>query len=643
MGQTSFLLLLGLVPLASVQGCTFKDNAQDMLSVGYHTDRDGNTAVDKIEVKMIDNKGKFVDLMEGCTKPRTKEISVDYRAKGAESWEKGGKKSLTSKRPLNLENLNPCQTYEVKVAYVDEPLYTFEVGPFYNEEHRQLYLHNEHENQHYERYSQNPLDYLEIVSDETSAKIRVDGFCAHTIVLEVQRVGQEEEPTQLLLQNDLKNPSKLETVLPDLTPCTKYQIILDLYLNQKATLEAAAQSNEVDYVDQNFAIFFTMPTKDDLETLASFDSETKILSWDFNSFFEGQDCANAEPTNFENIKVTLTEGQGKEVTEQDLAGTQELISDCGAEFSLQVEYDKHENSWSRKVTVFNQFVSGNREATEESVIVQNEHLELTFDLCLADPDMVEFVPLNAVDQSAAPIQLTLEDLRSSKPVSEVGWMGCLDYEVRIHRSGQVKEVNQLNHPGWKTAFDGVTLDVLASTNDSVQLQKPKIFWEDRTIKMEVACNGSLAEGDFDSVEKVFEVDHPLQLTGLMSNTEYECAARLFKDDGTSSEWSDVWTAETQETTEEPEMTTTTETQQETSAMIETQEELDNIDSPIPRFGGDSAADSPKTLQNQAAPPQGTAVSSSTTTPVSSTLSSSGNMNFASFLALTLLLTSMVFF
>merc|ERR1719341_1223697 len=594
---------------------------------------------------MVDRRGKFVNLMEeGCTNPRSKEINVQYRAKGAEGWEKGGKKSLTSRRPLNLENLNPCKTYEVKVAFVDEPLHVFDVGPFYNEEHSQLYLHNEHENEHYERYSQNPFDHIEIVSDESSAKILVSGFCARTIVLEVQPEGQEEEPTQLLLQNDLKSPSKLETALPDLKPCTKYQIILDLYLNQKATLDAAAQSNEVDYVDQNFATFYTMPTKDGLEGLASFDSETKTLSWDFRPFFE-QGCADVEPTNIENVDVTLMEGQGKEVKVMGLEGSEKLISDCGAEFSLHVEYDKHEKSWNRKVTVFNQFVSTDREATEEAVFVEDEHLALMFDFCLAEPDMVEFVPLNAVDQSV-PIQMTLEEvrsskyeseLRSSKHVSEVGWMGCLDYEVRFHRSGQVKELNQLSHPGWKTAFAGITLNVLSSTNDSVELQRPNIFWEDPAIKMEVACNGSLAEGEFDTVEFDFEADEALKLSGLMSNTEYECAARLFKDDGStsSSEWSEVWSAVTQETGAEPETFP-----EGTATMMETQEELENLDNLIPRFGADSADDDAglKTAPAITAAPR-VGASSSTMAPVSSTtLKSSGNLNIGSFLALTLLST-----
>merc|ERR1719341_2450954 len=559
---------------------------------------------------MVDRRGKFVNLMEeGCTNPRSKEINVQYRAKGTEGGEKGGKKSLTSRRPLNLENLNPCETYEVKVAYLDEPLKVFDVGPFYNEEHSQLYLHNEHENEHYERYSQNPFDHIDIVSEENSAKILVSGFCARTIVLEVQPEGQEEEPAQLLLQNDLTHPSKLETALPELKPCTKYQIILDLYLNQKATLDAAAQSNEVDYVDQNFAVFYTMPTMDGLDRKSTFDPETKTLSWDFKPFFE-QDCADSEPTNIKDIKVTLmVEGKGEEVV--DLSGSKELISDCGAEFSLHVEYVKQENNWSRNMTVFNQFVPGNREATEESVIVEKDHLVLTVDPCLADPDTVELIPLTAVDQEATAIQLTPEELRSSKLVSEVDWKGCLDYEVRFHRSGQVKELNQLSHPGWKTALNGIALNVLSSTNDSVELQRPEIFWEDRAIKMEVTCNGSLADGEFDTVEFDFEADEALELSGLVSNTEYECEARLFKDDGSSSDWSEVWSVGTQETGAEPETFP-----EGTSTMIETQEELDNLDNLIPRVGASS--------------------STSTMAPVSSTtLKSSGNLNFGSFHALTL--------
>merc|ERR1719339_456012 len=230
--------------------------------------------------------------------------------------------------------------------------------------------------------------------------------------------------------------------------------------------------------------------------------------------------------------------------------------------------------------------------------------------------MIELVPLNAVEQEATAIQLTPEELRSSKLVSEVDWKGCLDYEVRFHRSGQVKELNQLSHPGWKTALNGITLNVLRSTNDSVELQRPNIFWEDPAIKMEVACNGSLAEGEFDTVEFDFEADEALKLSGLMSNTEYECAARLFKDDGStsSSEWSEVWSAVTQETGAEPETFP-----EGTATMMETQEELDNLDNLIPRFGADSADDAGlKTAPAITAAPRLGASSSSTMAPVSST-------------------------
>jgi len=487
MGPESFLLLLSVASIGFVRGCTLKENAKALISAGYFTDWEGKTAVDRIEVKMMD-KGKFVNLLEeGCTNPRSKYISVQYQVKGSDvEWVKGGKKPLTSNRPFSLENLNPCQSYEVKVTVVNEPLPVFNVGPFYDGEYSNVYLDEGQENKNYEVYSQNPLDHIEISSEESSAKILVNGFCARTIVLKVQAEGQDGEPTQRLLQNDLKNPKQLEVVLPELNPCTKYQIILDLFLNEKGTLEAAAESDEVAYQNQNFATFYTMPTKDGLVERSSFDPETKTLTWDFNQFFK-QDCANARPTNIKNIEVTLKEGEDMEVV--DLAGSKKLTSsDCGKDLSLQVAYDKQENEWSRNVTVFNEIVSGK----------------------------------------------LLED--------------C-----------------------WTTALDGITLQKETSTNDSVELQMPKIFWEDRSITMKVVCNGSLTEGDFDTVEFDFEVNGDMKMTGLMSNTEYECTARLFKEDGSVSGQSDPWSATTLETGEEPRIfideATEPETRMESSANL----------------------------------------------------------------------------
>jgi len=484
MGRTSFLLLLSLASLGFVKGCTLKENAKALISVGYFTDWEGKTAVDRIEVKMVD-KGKFVNLMEegSCTNPRSKEISVQFRVKGtAADWEKGGKKPLTSNRPFSLENLNPCQPYEVKVTVVDEPLPVFNVGPFFNGKYSNVYLDEGQENENYEAYTQNPFDHMEITSEERSAKILLNGFCARTIVLEIHAEGQDGESTQKLLQNDLRNPKQHEVKLPELEPCTKYQIILDLFLNEKGTLEAAAESDEVAYQNQNFATFYTMPTKDGLVEHSSFDPETKTLTWDFNPFLK-QDCA----TKIKNIEATLMEGEGMEVVE--LIGSKKLVaSDCGKDLSLQVAYDKQENlhvpydkqeslqvaydkqenQWSRNVTVFNELVSG-----------------------------------------------------------------------------------RLLEECWTTALDGITLQMETSTNDSVELHTPKIFWEDRAIKMKVVCNGSsLTEGDFDTVEFDFEVDKPLKMTGLMSNTEYECMARLFKEDGSISGWSDVWPVSTLETGEQ---------------------------------------------------------------------------------------------
>merc|ERR1711962_1134585 len=404
------------------------------------------------------------------------------------------------------------------LAVDEERLPIFNVGPFYNGNYENVYLHQEQDNEVYESYSLNPLNYVKIVSEEESAKIIVSNFCARIIELEVQEEGDVDEkphqPRWLRLHNDLKSSMKLEEQLSNLKPCTKYQITLDLYLNE----DNAEDSNEVDYMRQNFTAFHTMPTKESLNK-ATFDPKTKTLTWDFNQFFD-QDCASAEPTDIKNINVTLLEGeQSKEV---DLAESMELTRDCDTEFSLKVEYSKEMKTWSRQVTAFNELVPGVRGPIEESVLIQNNHLALTLDPCLTKPDKVMFVPLNADDQL---IELTVDQVKSLE-VSDVAWLGCLDYQVQVQRGEESpKQLNQLTHPGWKTALDQVAMKTVSSTNQSAVLQKPEISWEDPAITLEVRCNASMLEEESNITESifgvvfngVFEVDQPLEMTGLMSN------------------------------------------------------------------------------------------------------------------------------
>merc|ERR1712013_557351 len=101
------------------------------------------------------------------------------------------------------------------------------------------------------------------------------------------------------------------------------------------------------------------------------------------------------------------------------------------------------------------------------------------------------------------------------------WVGCLDYQVQVQRGEELpKQLNQLTHPGWKTALDNVALNTVSSTNESAVLQKPEIFLEDPAITLEVRCNASMpkeesnvTESVFGVVfEKVFEVDQPLEMT-----------------------------------------------------------------------------------------------------------------------------------
>ena len=134
----------------------------------------------------------------------------------------------------------------------------FNVGPHYNWGYKHVILHQEQDNEVYESYSVNPFNHIEIVSKEDSAKIIVSGFCARIIELMVHDEAKVDEPHLLTLHNNLKNTTKLEGLLPNLKPCTKYQITVDLYLNEANDED----SNEVDYMRQNFAAFHTLPTKE---------------------------------------------------------------------------------------------------------------------------------------------------------------------------------------------------------------------------------------------------------------------------------------------------------------------------------------------------------------------------------------------
>ena len=157
-----------------------------------------------------------------------------------------------------------------------------------------------------------------------------------------------DEPHLLTLHNDLKNTTKLEGLLPNLKPCTKYQITLDLYLNE----DNDEDSNEVDYMRQNFAAFHTLPTKQNLDS-PYFNPETKTLNWDFNELFN-QDCASPKPTEIQNFKDFKLVSLSMRAT-LDQAGSIELISDCDdSDIRLEVEYSKLGEARTRKITVFNQ-------------------------------------------------------------------------------------------------------------------------------------------------------------------------------------------------------------------------------------------------------------------------------------------------
>ena len=105
--------------------------------VGYWTDWDGKTAVERIQVEMKGRRAKYAHLIEGCKRTRNKEISVSVRRTNL-----FGRRA----RPFYLEHLNPCDVYEVTLEVDEEQLPIFNVGPYYNRDYRHVFLHPEHDN-----------------------------------------------------------------------------------------------------------------------------------------------------------------------------------------------------------------------------------------------------------------------------------------------------------------------------------------------------------------------------------------------------------------------------------------------------------------------------------------------------------------
>jgi len=517
---------------ASEESCAIKANARELLFVGYALDGD-ETAVDEIWVRMKNQTTRYADLLEdeGCDQ-RESVVKVSYRevpssSSGESGWLGDLKKNVKHQREFQIKNLNPCHRYQVKVSVDSTDLDLFEVGPFSSEEQSFAYLENSEDNEEFQRENKEAADEISISSTtDTSATLKINpsDFCARSIQVSLQPEGTAEEGCEeKTVHNEAKaasDPSEEgEISLPDnvmtfdnLQPCTKYKVMLDMFLNKREATTIASDFHLRPSVD----FFYTLPASEDLKKteFVEYDATTRNFSWNFNKFFE-QTCAGSlEFTGVQVIRDEETEKYG-------LAGSSDVVKECDHEAKVVVLFK--EGDEEKSVVVLSQTVPRSSIPPEEERVFvdENEILQVTKDECLSSPS-IKLVP----NDGPTPRIIAFE-----KPInmSEVAWEGCLDYSVEVTRSLDITHWPSLSHPGWKNLLADWSLEVDAVDDKSITFRPLEKACEVESIKLEIDCEGRVhANKKFESnrwAERLLVDEH------VMSGSKYECKARLVDTEG----------------------------------------------------------------------------------------------------------------
>ena len=228
-------------------------------------------------------------------------MKVSFRSSGESAWLGELTKNVKHHREFQIKNLNPCQKYQVKVSIDSTDLDLFEVGPFYAKEQSFAYLENSEDNKEFQTKNEEAAEELKISSTDTTASLKItpSNFCARSIGITLKpEEGDKCEAKTLTVHNEAaaNQSEEVETQIAgnvvtfeNLRPCTKYKVMLDVFLNKR---EGTIASDF--HFQPSFASFHTLPSNNALmkKEFVQFDSTTSNFSWDFTKFFE-QACAGS--------------------------------------------------------------------------------------------------------------------------------------------------------------------------------------------------------------------------------------------------------------------------------------------------------------------------------------------------------------
>ena len=239
--MSKFVLLLSILPAAVLCECQLKDNAQDLLFVGYFSDGRTFTYVDIIEVKMKDASFRQFGrlLFQGECKSMNARLNVALYKREEDKIKLVAKATRRYKGKVRFETLDPCASYEVNVTIGNLDVGLYKLGPYYSQEGVTYPLLATEDNPFYENNTQ---EIKSVITQREKAVLELGAVCAKmaTLHLREKMTDLNETSVRHWEKTTMANVTKRITpgtegeeklTVNDLKPCTLYTVDIELWLD----------------------------------------------------------------------------------------------------------------------------------------------------------------------------------------------------------------------------------------------------------------------------------------------------------------------------------------------------------------------------------------------------------------------------
>jgi len=246
--------------------CQLKENAGELISVGYFNTSSDFTYVDVIAVRMRESRRKFGSLVfnEDCSE-KTKKTKLKASVYKEEKSELVDEKEQRAE--LKFEHLDPCSVYKVNVTIGQHKVGTYTVGPYYTQDDVQHPFLSSEENPEYKN-SKGQIKMVTAYKDK--AVIELGPVCARRVMLHLREKQSKKtthhwdlEKTTITNVTERITPRKessTQLVFENLQPCTQYTVDIELWLDDKRS-----PTEKGDFKKDHIFDFYTMPDyKDNL-------------------------------------------------------------------------------------------------------------------------------------------------------------------------------------------------------------------------------------------------------------------------------------------------------------------------------------------------------------------------------------------